>query len=197
MALRTSSRFFNGLQSVTNTIHATTHLDEIILDLGRDICSLFGADRLTIYVACDGGKSIVTKVKTGLNSYKDFKLPVTDQSVAGYVALHKRIINIRDVYDAKELETYSPHLNFLRVVDAKTGYRTQADAGGAGGRRADEGADRRRAAHQHACRASRSRRRWRRASCCSCETLAIALRQRQRPMMPIKGKVRRPRRRTR
>ncbi len=34
---------FNGLQSFTNTIHATTHLDEIILDLGRDICSLFGS----------------------------------------------------------------------------------------------------------------------------------------------------------
>src|SRR5256885_1371618 len=82
--------------------------------LGRHICSLFGADRLTIYVACDSGKSIVTKVKTGLNSYKDFKLPVTDQSVAGYVAFHKRVISIRDVYDAKELESYSPHLNFLR-----------------------------------------------------------------------------------
>ena len=27
--------------------------------------------------------------------------------------------------DAKELESYSPHLNFLRVVDNKTGYRTK------------------------------------------------------------------------
>ncbi len=179
--------FFNGLQSVTNTIHATTHLDEIILDLGRDICSLFGADRLTIYVACDGGKSIVTKVKTGLNSYKDFKLPVTDQSVAGYVALHKKIINIRDVYDAKELESYSPHLNFLRVVDTKTGYRTRqmlvapvVDAqskeligvvqlintlsGEPFAPAMEEGI------------------------ALLSETLAIALRQRQRPLTPIKGK---------
>ena len=113
--------FFNGLQSVTNTIHSTNHLDEIILDLGRDICALFGADRLTIYVACDDGKSVVTKVKTGLNSYKDFKLPVTDQSVAGYVALNKRIISIRDVYDGQELGSYSPHLNFLRVVSSVRG----------------------------------------------------------------------------
>ena len=179
--------FFNGLQSVTNTIHATTHLDEILLDLGRDICSLFGADRLTIYVACDGGKSIVTKVKTGLNSYKDFRLPVTDQSVAGYVAFHKRVISIRDVYDAKELESYSPHLNFLRVVDTKTGYRTRqmlvapvVDAqtkelvgvlqlintlsGEPFPAAMEEGV------------------------VLLAETLAIALRQRQRPMMPIKGK---------
>ena len=179
--------FFNGLQSVTNTIHATTHLDEILLDLGRDICSLFGADRLTIYVACDGGKSIVTKVKTGLNSYKDFRLPVTDQSVAGYVAFHKRVISIRDVYDTKELESYSPHLNFLRVVDTKTGYRTRqmlvapvVDAqteelvgvlqlintlsGEPFPAAMEEGV------------------------VLLAETLAIALRQRQRPMMPIKGK---------
>jgi type II secretory ATPase GspE/PulE/Tfp pilus assembly ATPase PilB-like protein len=179
--------FFNGLQSVTNTIHATTHLDEIILDLGRDICSLFGADRLTIYVACDGGKSIVTKVKTGLNSYKDFKLPVTDQSVAGYVALHKQIVSIRDVYDAKELESYSPHLNFLRVVDTKTGYRTRqmlvapvVDAQSkelvgvvqlintlSGEPFAPATAE---------------------GIALLCETLAIALRQRQRPLTPIKGK---------
>ena len=54
--------FYNGLQAVTNAIHATNQIDEIILDLGQDICNLFDADRLTIYVVCDGGKSIVTKV---------------------------------------------------------------------------------------------------------------------------------------
>ena len=62
--------------------------------------------------------------------------------------------------------SYSPHLNFLRVVDTKTGYRTRADARRAGRRGADEGADRRRPAHQHASPASRSRRRWKRASGC-------------------------------
>ncbi len=39
--------------------------------------------------------------------------------------MHKRIINIRDVYDEAELKSYSPQLNFLKAVDAKTGYRTK------------------------------------------------------------------------
>ncbi len=179
--------FFNGLQSVTNTIHATTHIDEIMLDLGHEICTLFSADRLTIYVSCDGGRNIVTKVKTGLNSYKDFKLPVTDQSVAGYVALHKRIINIRDVYDAKELEAYSPHLNFLRQVDTKTGYRSKqmlvapvvdVQSGDLIGvvqlmnYRSGE-------PFPHAMEEG---------IVLLCETLAIALRQRQRPAAPVRGK---------
>ena len=137
--------------------------------------------------SCDGGKSIVTKVKTGLNSYKDFKLPVTDQSVAGYVALHKRIVNIRNVYDANELAAYSPHPNFLRLVDAKTGYRTrqmlvapvvEAQTGDLVGvvqlinTRSGEPFP---AAMEEGI-------------ALLCETLAIALRQRQRPVAPIRGK---------
>ncbi len=42
--------FQKQLQAVTNKIHATSNVDEIMLELGQDICSLFGADRLTIYV---------------------------------------------------------------------------------------------------------------------------------------------------
>jgi hypothetical protein len=42
-------QFFKNLQSVTNKIHATSNVDEIMLELSQDICSLFNADRLTIY----------------------------------------------------------------------------------------------------------------------------------------------------
>ena len=41
--------FQKQLQSVTNRIHATSNVDEIMLELGQDICSLLGADRLTVY----------------------------------------------------------------------------------------------------------------------------------------------------
>ena len=69
--------------------------------------------------------SIISKVKTGLNSFKDIKLPINEQSVAGFVASSKRTVNIRDVYDDAELKSFSPQLNFLKAVDAKTGYRTK------------------------------------------------------------------------
>ncbi len=117
--------FQQRLQAVTNKIHATKNIDEIILELSQDLCGLFNADRLTIYVLSEDKGSIVSKVKTGLNSFKDIKLPINDQSIAGFVAAHKRPINIRDVYDDNELKSYSPNLNFLKAVDAKTGYRTK------------------------------------------------------------------------
>src|SRR3954465_14881976 len=117
--------FSKSLQSVTNRIHATTNLDEIMLELSQEICGLFNADRLTIYLVSEDKTSIVSKVKTGLNSFKDLKLPIAEQSIAGFVAVHKKMINIRDVYDDKELKSYSPQLNFLKQVDSKTGYRTK------------------------------------------------------------------------
>ncbi len=113
------------LQVVTNKIHATSNIDEIMLELSAEICVLFNADRLTIYSLAEDKQSIVSKLKTGLNSFKDLKLPVAEHSIAGYVALSRKMVNIRDVYDDTELKAINPNLRFLQEVDKRTGYRTK------------------------------------------------------------------------
>jgi len=117
--------FTKNLNQVHNKIHATSNVDEIMLELSQDICGLFNADRLTIYVVGEDNISLVSKVKTGLNSFKDLKLPIAEQSLAGFVAMHKKLLNIKDVYDTAELSKYSTHLRFLQEVDKRTGYRTK------------------------------------------------------------------------
>jgi type II secretory ATPase GspE/PulE/Tfp pilus assembly ATPase PilB-like protein len=117
--------FSKQLQAVTNRIHSTSNVDEIILDVSNDICQLFEADRMTVYLTSEDGQSIVSKVKTGLNSFKDIKLPISESSLAGFCALHRRHMNIRDVYDDLELKQFSPNLTFLKAVDQRTGYRSK------------------------------------------------------------------------
>src|SRR4051812_7614675 len=117
--------FQKQLQAVTNKIHATNNIDEIMLEVSADICALFNADRLTIYSMGEDKASIVSKVKTGLNSFKDLKLPIAEHSIAGYVGLSKKMINIRDCYDETELRGINPNLRFLQEVDKRTGYRTK------------------------------------------------------------------------
>jgi type II secretory ATPase GspE/PulE/Tfp pilus assembly ATPase PilB-like protein len=117
--------FQKQLQNVTNKIHATNNIDEIMLEVSADICALFNADRLTIYSMGEDKASIVSKVKTGLNSFKDLKLPIAEHSIAGYVALSKKTANIKDVYDEGELRSLNPNLRFLQEVDKRTGYRTK------------------------------------------------------------------------
>ncbi len=117
--------FQKQLQAVTNKIHATNNVDEIMLEVSADICALFNADRLTIYSMGEDKQSIVSKFKTGLNSFKDLKLPIAEHSIAGYVALAKKPINIKDCYDEAELKAINPNLRFLQEVDKRTGYRTK------------------------------------------------------------------------
>src|SRR5229473_1657214 len=117
--------FQKQLQAVTNKIHATNNIDEIMLEVSADICALFNADRLTIYSVGEDRQAIVSKVKTGLNSFKDLKLPIAEHSIAGYIALSKKTVNIKDVYDDGELRGLNANLRFLQEVDKRTGYRTK------------------------------------------------------------------------
>jgi type II secretory ATPase GspE/PulE/Tfp pilus assembly ATPase PilB-like protein len=117
--------FLRKLQAVTTRIHATGNLDEIMLDLGRDFCDLFSCDRFTLYAVTPERDHIVSKVKTGLSSFRDLRLPISASSIAGYVAHSLKTINIVDVYDDGELKRISPELQFQRGVDQRTGYRTR------------------------------------------------------------------------
>jgi type II secretory ATPase GspE/PulE/Tfp pilus assembly ATPase PilB-like protein len=117
--------FYKKIQTVTNRIHSTNNIDEIILDVSKDITTVFEADRLTIYIVSEDGQSIISKVKTGLNSFKDIKLPISESSLAGFSALHRRHMNIKDVYDDAELKQFSQNLAFLKAVDQRTGYRSK------------------------------------------------------------------------
>ena len=117
--------FSKNLRVVTNKIHATNNIDEIILEVSKDICVLFNVDRLTIYSVSEDRSCIISKVKTGLNSFKDLKLPIANQSIAGFIALSKKVANIKDVYDERELRELSPQLHFQKEVDKRTGYRTK------------------------------------------------------------------------
>ena len=118
-------QFQKRLQAVTNKIHSTSNVDEIMLEVSADICALFNADRLTVYSVGEDKQTIISKVKTGLNSFKDLKLPIAEHSIAGYAALAKKMVNLRDVYDEVELKTVNPNLRFLQEVDRRTGYRTK------------------------------------------------------------------------
>ena len=57
--------FFKNLQGVTTKIHATTNIDEIMLELSQEISALFNADRLTIYVLGDDKTAVRRDVVPG------------------------------------------------------------------------------------------------------------------------------------
>lgn len=117
--------FYRQLHQVTARIHDTENLEQIMLETSQDICRLLNADRLTLYAISDDKGSIVSKIKTGLNSSRDLKLPISPQSLAGYAAYSKKALNLPDVYDDEALKQIHPSLTFLKEVDRRSGYRTK------------------------------------------------------------------------
>ena len=98
--------FYKQLQHVTARIHETDNIEQIMLEASQDICKLFNADRLTLYVVNEDHSAIVSKVKTGLNSSRDLKLPITPQSIAGYAAFSHMPVSYThlDVYKRQPSE---------------------------------------------------------------------------------------------
>jgi type II secretory ATPase GspE/PulE/Tfp pilus assembly ATPase PilB-like protein len=117
--------FYRQLQQVTARIHDTENLEQIMLEASQDICKLLNADRLTLYAVNEDHSAIVSKIKTGLNSTSDLKLPISPQSIAGYAAFSKTSLNLPDVYDEEALRKIHPSLTFLQQVDKRSGYRTR------------------------------------------------------------------------
>ena len=117
--------FAQELQVLSNLIHATQNVDEIMLDLAEDICKLFACERLTLYAISRERNVLYSRVKTGINSNKDLVLPLNCNSIASFVALKQQPVNIGNVYDPLQLALISPELHFFEKVDQALGYETR------------------------------------------------------------------------
>ncbi len=117
--------FFRHLQAVSNRIHSSTNLEQIMLGLSAAICELFQADRLTIYAVSPDGTHIVSRIKTGLQTIRELRLPINAKSVAGYVALQRVCVNLSDAQDEANTRRLWPELSFLKAVDKHSGYVTR------------------------------------------------------------------------
>ncbi len=117
--------FYRQLQQVTARIHETENIEQIMLEVSQDICKLLNADRLTLYAVNEDQSAIVSKLKTGLSTSRELKLPISPQSLAGYVAYSRKMLNLADVYDDEALKQIHPALTFLKEVDKRSGYRTK------------------------------------------------------------------------
>src|SRR5213594_1519950 len=78
---------------ITNKIHAAQELNHILVDLQKDILSLFDAERLTLY-ACDTEKKEIFARIPHNDTIEEIRTPIGEQSLAGFTAKYLRPINL-------------------------------------------------------------------------------------------------------
>jgi len=122
--LKSEVVYRDRLQSICNKIYAAANLDEILIDLKDEITALFDAQRVTVFVVDGKTRQLVSRFKSKAE-ISEIRIPISPNSIAGYTATKQAPLNIRDVYDERELRQISPDLKFDRSWDMKTGFRTR------------------------------------------------------------------------
>lgn len=109
---------------IIKQIQCATNLDQIVLDLHHDILSLFDAQDLTLFAVDADKREIFFKIPQ-VDSVEEFRIPITEQSLAGFCAKYLRPVNVADAYNAAELRSIHPSLLHDSTYDKRTGFKTK------------------------------------------------------------------------
>ena len=112
------------VKQIINRIHSAKDLDHILVDLKDEVLSLFDAERITLYAVDAERKEIYSKF-LDIDEVKEIRVPISEQSIAGFVAKYRRPLNIGDAYNRVELNAISPALVFDSSWDKKSGFHTK------------------------------------------------------------------------
>ena len=122
--LQQKVEFAEHVKRITNQIHAASDLDQILLDLHKEILSLFDAEDLTLFAFDSEKKEIFSKVPH-IDTVEEVRIPITEQSLAGFCAKYLRPVNILDAYNVAELQGIHPSLVHDTSYDKRTGFKTK------------------------------------------------------------------------
>src|SRR5258705_3109584 len=125
LSLERELEYRKKLTAITNQINAAESIPHILMQLKDKILELADAERLTIYAIDTKNQELYSLQKVG-DQPKEIRVPKSFDSIAGFTALARKTINIKDAYEATELAKFHQNLRFDQRWDKQTGFRTRA-----------------------------------------------------------------------
>jgi type II secretory ATPase GspE/PulE/Tfp pilus assembly ATPase PilB-like protein/GAF domain-containing protein len=116
------NNLFNKLtahQEISGKLQGSESLADL-LARASDIRALVDADWVFAWALSDS--TLVTRDPGG----GEVRVPVAQAGIPGHAATTGQSVNIKDVYDDKELKRINPKLSFNKAADQASGYRTRA-----------------------------------------------------------------------
>jgi len=112
------------LTAIANQINSAESIPHILMTLKDRILELLDAERLTIYAIDTKNQELYSLQKVG-DQPKEIRVPKSFASIAGFTALARKTVNIKDAYEASELQKFHQNLRFDQRWDKQTGFRTK------------------------------------------------------------------------
>ena len=111
------------LIEIAHALNSANSIQDILVEVKDKILDLVDADRVTIFALDTKNQELFSMFKAGTD-IKEIRVPKTFGSIAGFTALSRKTINIRNAYDPSELQKLHPNLKFDSRWDKTTGYKT-------------------------------------------------------------------------
>lgn len=114
-ALRREQKKVALVQEVSRALSEGHDLDALLALIMQKVTELMDADRSTLYLVTEDGRSLWSKVVQG-DERVEIRLKV-GEGIAGWVAESREVVNIPDAYADQR---------FQPLIDLKSGYRTRS-----------------------------------------------------------------------
>ena len=111
-------------QDIGNKIYSAKNLDDLLVNLNDDIADLFDAERVAIYAVDGKTRELLSKKRSG-NQIDIMRVPISTENLPGHVVIHKKLINIENVYDDNELKRIDDALKFDSSLDKKADFTSK------------------------------------------------------------------------
>ncbi|MGC3963793.1 MAG: GspE/PulE family protein [Rhodocyclaceae bacterium] len=96
--------FFKGLQALTTRVHATHSQEELVFGLSDEVCSLFGARRMLVFMADRAQSSLRARVRDA-GMVRVLRLPIAPRGVVGLCAFERRMLNLPNVSNLAAMQS--------------------------------------------------------------------------------------------
>jgi type II secretory ATPase GspE/PulE/Tfp pilus assembly ATPase PilB-like protein/GAF domain-containing protein len=113
------------LHAVSTFISGAGSLEELLPGAQAKMLELFTAERSTIFALDTKNRHFYSLAKTG-GEFKEIRVAVDGSSIAGFVGVTKKPVNIVNVYEANELKRIHPQLAFDDRWDKASGFTTRS-----------------------------------------------------------------------
>ena len=111
------------IKRVIAQVQAARDLDQLFIDLNRDILKLFDAQQVVLYAVDPDKNELLTRFP--MDTIQIVRVPINERSLAGLAAKTCKSSRVQDAYDQAELAGLNPALVHDASWDKKTGFRTK------------------------------------------------------------------------
>jgi type II secretory ATPase GspE/PulE/Tfp pilus assembly ATPase PilB-like protein len=113
------------LHAVCTFVSGANTLEELLPGASSRMLEMFTAERTTIFALDTKNRHFYSLAKTGAE-FKEIRVAVDPSSIAGFVGVTKKPVNIANVYEAGELKRIHPQLAFDDRWDKASGFTTRS-----------------------------------------------------------------------